>query len=152
MKKAWTPDDCPLQVGSVIHCPYTNSDRMVIRRYFNHEGDNTDVEKSLVILDMGVIYTGSGLMHNEFTYYPNWPDTSVEKPCCNEVKEEPDIGKLAQYVFDGLKESKYAVEGVHYNEDGGSGFVWQNDIHDKVSDIIVKLTNIFEEVKHDEQQ
>lgn len=152
MKKAWTPDHCPLQVGSVVYDPHTNSDRMVTRRYLSYEDNCADENKALIKLDdANVIYTGKELMESGFTYYPDWPCTLDEKPCCDEVKDEPDIIKLAQCVFNGLKESKYAVEGVHYKEDGGSGFVWQNDIHDKVSGIITELANVFEEDKHDEQ-
>lgn len=151
IKKPWTPDNCPLQVGSVVHDPSMNTDRMVIRRHLNYEDNCADEEKQLVLLDRA-LYSGKELMENGFTYYPDWPDTSVKKPCCNEVKEEPDIAKLAQSIFNGLIESKYAVEGVHYTK-CGDGYIWQDDIHDKVSDVITELIdNILEEVKHDEQQ
>ena len=151
IKEAWTPDNCPLHVGSVIYDPYMNADRMVISRYLSYEDDHADKERNLVTLDTGVTYTGIDLINLGFTYYPNWPDTSVEKPCCDEVEDEPDIIKLAQCVFEGLKESKYAVKDVHYKEDGSGGFIWEDDIHNKVSGIITELANIFEEAKHDEQ-
>ena len=151
MKKAWTPDHCPLQVGSVVYDPNTNSDRMVTRRYLSYEDNCTDEDKALVQLDVGCIYTGKELMDNGYTYYPDWPCPLEEKPCYDEVEDEPDIVKLAQCVFEGLKESKYAVKDLHYKEDGKGGFVWEDDIHNKVSDIITELANVFEEDKHDEQ-
>ena len=154
MKKAWTPDHCPLQVGSVVYDPHMNADRMVTRRYLSYEDNCTDENKALVKLDgdVNIVYTGKELMDKGFTYYPDWPDTSIEKSCYDEVEDEPDIIKLAQYVFNGLKESKYAVKGIHYKgEDGGSN-IWEDDIHDKVSGVITELTDIFKEYKHDEQQ
>lgn len=150
MKKAWTPDHCPLQVGSVVYDPRTNSDRMVIRRYLTYEGDCSDEEKFLVKLDGNEVYTGKELRDLGFTYYPEWPCTLDESPCYDEVKEEPDIVKLAQYVFDGLKESKYAVKGHHYKEEYGSS-IWSDDVHNKVSGIITELADVFKEDKHDEQ-
>ena len=149
MKKAWTPDNCPLQVGSVVHDPRTNSDRMVTRRFLDYEGNDTDEGRALVKFD-DIIYTGKELMDNGITYYPDWPSTGHEKPCCDEVEDEPDIVKLAQCVFKGLIESKYAVNGIHYTGDSRGG-VWKDDIHDKVSRIIIELADIFKEFKHDEQ-
>jgi hypothetical protein len=151
MKKAWTPDNCPLQVGSVVHDPRINADRMVICRFLSYENDGADEERILITLDSDVTYTGSDLMNLGFTYYPDWPSTGHEKPCCDEVEDEPDIVKLAQCVFKGLIESKYAVNGIHYTGDNRGG-VWKDDIHDKVSRIIIELADIFKEVKHDEQQ
>lgn len=150
MKKAWTPDHCPLQVGSVVYDPKMIADRMVTRRYLSYEDNCTDEDRNLVTLDTGVTYTGKGLMDYGFTYYPDWPCTLEEKSCYDEVKEEPDIVKLAQYVFDGLKESKYAVKGHHYKEENGSS-VWSDDVHNKVSSIITELADVFKEDKHDEQ-
>ena len=152
MKKPWTPDHCPLQVGSVVYDPHTNSDRMVTRRYLSYEDNHTNEDKALVKLDESCIYTGKELMELGFTYYPEWPCTLDEKPCYDEVEDEPDIIKLAQCVFNGLKESKYAVKSVHYKEDGSGGFVWEDDIHNKVSGIITELADVFKENKHDEQQ
>ena len=137
MKKAWAPDHCPLQVGSVVYDPHLNADRMVISRYLSYEDDNANEERNLITLDTGVTYTGTDLMNLGFTYYPDWPDTSVEKPCYDEVEDEPDIVKLAQCVFDGLIESKYAIKCVHYTKCGYS-YIWQDDIHNKVSDIITE--------------
>lgn len=151
IKKPWTPDHCPLQVGSVVYDPHTNSDRMVIRRLLSYEDNCANEDKNLVILDVGVTYSGKQLMESGFTYYPEWPCTLDELPCYDEVKEDqPDIMKLAQYVFNGLVESKYAVKGVHYTGDD-KGKVWNDDIHSKVSNIILALTDLFEEDKHDEQ-
>ena len=151
MKKPWTPDNCPLQVGSVVYDPHTNSDRMVTRRHLSYADNSNNEEKALVSLG-GLTYSGKELMDMGFTYYPEWPCTLDELPCYDEVEDEyqPDIVKLAQYVFNGLKESKYAVKGVHYTGDDKAS-VWQDDIHDKVSGIITELADLFEEDKHDEQ-
>lgn len=151
IKKAWTPDHCPLQVGSVVYVPTLNVDLIVTRRYLSYEDNCTNEDKDLVKLD-GVIYSGKELMEKGFTYYPEWPCTLEEKPCYDEVEDEPDIVKLAQCVFNGLKESKYAVKGLHYKEDGSGSSIWEDDIHNKVSGIITKLADIFKEDKHDEQQ
>ena len=149
MKKAWTPDNCPLRVGSVVHDPNTNSDRMVTRRFLDYEDNDTDEGRALIKLE-DFIYTGKELMNNKYTYYPDWPSTGHEKPCYDEVEDEPDIVKLAQCVFKGLIESKYAVNGIHYTGDNRGG-VWKDDIHDKVSRIIIELADIFKEDKYDEQ-
>lgn len=149
MKKAWTPDHCPLQVGSVVYDPHTNSDRMVTRRHLSYADNCNNEDKALVSLG-GLTYSGKELMEMGFTYYPEWPCTLDELPCYDEVKEEPDIVKLAQYVFDGLKESKYAVKGHHYKEEYGSS-IWSDDVHNKVSGIITELADVFKEDKHDEQ-
>lgn len=138
MKKAWTPDNCPLQVGSVVHDPKMNADRMITRRFFSHEDDNTDEDRNLITLDTGVTYTGKGLMDYGFTYYPEWPCTLDKQSCCDEVKDEPDIGKLAQCVFDGLRSANIAKEDVHYSKEDGI-YVWEDD-----------LAKIFKEYKHDE--
>ena len=150
MKKAWTPDHCPLQVGSVVYDPIINADRMVVVRHLSYEDNHNDENKILVTLDIGVNYTGKGLMDLGFTYYPDWPCTLEEKPCYDEVEDEPDIIKLAQCVFEGLKESKYAVKDLHYIEKDDSS-IWEDDIHNKVSGIITELANVFKEYKHDEQ-
>lgn len=146
MKKAWTPDHCPLQVGSVVYDPKMNADRIVTRRYLSYEDNCANENKNLVILDCSINYSGKDLMEMGLTYYPDWPCTLEEKPCYDEVEDEADMIKLAQCVFEGLKESKCAIKDVHYNEDG-----WEDDIYNKVSGIIFELAGVFKEDKHDEQ-
>ena len=151
MKKAWTPDNCPLQVGSVIYDPHTNSDRMVTRRYLSYEDDHTNEDKALVKLDESCIYTGKELMELGFTYYPDWPCPLEEKPCYHEVEEEPVlIGNLVMSIFDGLRSAHIAKEGVHYDKDGTTN-VWEDDLATAVNNAAEDLAKIFKEYKHDEQ-
>ena len=150
MKRAWTPDHCPLQVGSVVHDPKMNADRMITRRYFAAEY-HTDEDKNLVTLDTGVTYTGKGLMDYGFTYYPEWPCTLEKKPCCNKVEDEPIIiGNLVMSIFDGLRSANIAKENVHYSKEDGV-YVWEDDLAQVVNNAADDLAKIFKEYKHDEQ-
>ena len=150
IKKPWTPDNCPVQAGMCLHDTLNNVDILVTRRYLDWD-DCRDEEKPLLQLGGTTTFTGQELMEHNFTYYPEWPCTLDERPCWNKVEEEePDIIKLAQYVFNGLKESKLAVKGVHYTGDDKAS-VWDDDIHNKVTGIITKLADLFEEDKHDKQ-
>ena len=36
-KKAWTPDNCPLQVGSVLHHTTTNTDYIAVFLFVNNK-------------------------------------------------------------------------------------------------------------------
>ncbi|MBR6135015.1 MAG: hypothetical protein IKQ22_00815 [Clostridia bacterium] len=150
MKKAWTPDHCPLQVGSVVYDPKMNADRMVVRRYLSYEDNHTDEEKNLVTLDSGMTYTGLDLMHLGFTYYPDWPCPLEEKPCYDEVEDEPIISNLVISIFDGLRSAHIAKEGVHYDKDGAIN-VWEDDLATAVNNAADDLAKIFKEYKHDEQ-
>lgn len=151
MKKAWTPDHCPLQVGSVIYDPILNADRMVIRRYLSYEDDCIGEDKDLVTLDTGVTYTGRELINLGFTYYPNWPCTLEEKPCYYEIEDEPIIiGNLVTSIFDGLRSAHIAKEGVHYDKDGTTN-VWHDNLATAVNNAADDLAKIFKEFKHDEQ-
>lgn len=151
IKKPWTPDNCPLQVGSVVYDPKMNADRIVIRRYLSYEDGCTNEDRDLVILDSGVTYSGKQLMENGFTYYPEWPCPLEEKPCYDEVKEEPVlIGNLVMSIFDGLRSAHIAKEGVHYDKDGTTN-VWEDDLATAVNNAAEDLAKIFKEYKHDEQ-
>lgn len=151
MKQAWTPDHCPLQVGSVVYDPYTNSDRMVTRRFLSYDGNNADEDKALVKLDSGeTIYTGKELMDNGFTYYPEWPCTLDELPCCDEVEEPVIIGNLVMSIFDGLCSAHIAKEGIHYDKEGTIR-VWDDDLTTAVHNAADDLAKVFKEFKHDEQ-
>lgn len=151
MKKAWTPDHCPLRVGSVVYDPKMNADRIVIRRYLSYEDDHTDEDRDLVTLDSGVTYSGKQLMNNGYTYYPDWPDTSIEKPCYDEVKEEPVIiGNLVLSILDGLRNAHIAKENVHYSKNGETR-VWEDDLAAAVNNVANDLATLFKEYKHDEQ-
>ena len=147
IKKAWTPDNCPVQAGMCIHDTRSNTDIIVIRRYLNYDGDHDEL-KPLLETMFGIL-SGVELMGSNFTYYPEWPCTLDEKPCYREEEELPDIIELAQHVYEGLKESHYAVEGNHFTVDGDS-YVWRDDIYDKISDVILELTKVFEEDKHEQ--
>ena len=152
MKKAWTPDHCPLQVGSVVYDPHMNADRMVTRRYLSYEDNCTDENKALVKLDgdVNIVYTGKELMDKGFTYYPDWPCTLDEKPCYDEVEEPVLISNLVMSIFDGLRSAHIAKEGVHYDKDGAIN-VWDNDLATAVHNAADDLAKIFKEFKHDEQ-
>ena len=150
MKKAWTPDNCPLQVGSVVHEPITNSDRMVTRRYLCYEDNHIDEEKALIKFEDNIIYTGKELMDNGYTYYPDWPSTGHEKPCYDEVEEPVLISNLVMSIFDGLRSAHIAKEGVHYDKDGTIN-IWDDDLATAVHNAADDLAKIFKEFKHDEQ-
>lgn len=151
IKKPWTPDNCPLQVGSVIYDPHTNSDRMVTRRYLSYEDNHADEDKALVQLDVGCIYTGKELMDNGYTYYPDWPCPLEEKPCYDEVKEpDPLYCVLTQGIFNAIRDSHYAVEGVHYTTDEKGTRIWEDDLATAVNNAADNLAKIFKEF-NDEQ-
>lgn len=150
MKKAWTPDHCPLQVGSVIYDPSVNADRMVVRRYLSYEDDCADEDKDLITLDTGVNYSGSDLIQFGFTYYPEWPCTLDELPCYDEVEEPVIISNLVISIFNGLCSAHIAKEGVHYDKNGTTN-VWEDDLATAVNNAADDLAKIFKEFKHDEQ-
>ena len=134
-----------------MYDPKLNADRMVIRRYFlSYEDNCTDENKDLVTLDTGVTYTGKGLMDYGFTYYPEWPCTLDELPCCDEVEEPVLISNLVTSIFNGLRSAHIAKEGVHYDKKGIID-VWDDDLAIAVKNAADDLAKIFKEFKHDEQ-
>lgn len=152
IKKPWTPDNCPLQVGSVVYDPHTNSDRMVTRRFLSYEDNNTDEERALIKLDESCIYSGKELMNFGFTYYTKWPSTLEEEPCYHEIKEpDPLYCVLTQDIFNAVCDSHYAVEGKHYTTDEKGTRIWEDDLATAVHNAVNDLAKIFKEYKHDEQ-
>ena len=79
-KKAWSPENCPVNVGSVLFWPLINADLLVTKRY-------RDNSKKVLLTAGGFTFTGEELLVNEIVYYPHWPDTNVIKGCYNEIKE-----------------------------------------------------------------
>ena len=151
IKKPWSPDDCPLQVGAVIYDPSLNVDRMVTRRYLSYEDNCTNEDKDLVTLDTGVTYTGRELMNLGFTYYSKWPSTLEEEPCYHEIKEpDPLYCVLTQGIFNAVRDSHYAVEGKHYTTDEKGTRIWEDDLATAVNNAADNLAKVFEEF-NDEQ-
>jgi len=148
IKKPWTPDNCPVQVGMCIWNPLNNTDELVTRRYLNYDG-NHDEDKPL--LDTaGGFYTGKDLMNRNMTYYPEWPCTLTEKPCYDEVEDRPLYPVLVGLIHDALVKAHYAKEGIHYTVDDGIR-IWEDDLATAVNNAADHLDLVFKEFKHDEQ-
>ncbi len=84
----WTPDDCPLQVGSVIHDFMNNTDLMITVRHCDYNDNDIKNENQfldLVTLGDGRTLSGNDLMDGRYVWYYNWPSTSDDKRCCKEL-------------------------------------------------------------------
>ena len=149
MKKAWTPDHCPVQAGMCIHDVRANVDILVAKRYLNYDGNNTDADKPLLELANGDRFTGRDLFEQPFTYYPEWPCTLDEKPCCNEVEDRPLYPVLVGLIHDALVKAHYAKEGVHYTMEDGIR-IWEDDLATAINNAADDLDLVFKEFKHDE--
>lgn len=134
IKESWTPDNCPLQVGSVLHNTNTNTDYIVLSRYLDYTGDyEKDTNAALVAVmyfknDDTHWLSGKDLSGMQWEYYPNWPDTSVTAPCYSEV-EEPGITdtEFVQTVFEAAKKL-HGVSKLFETSDRGIT-TWDNDAH-----------------------
>lgn len=129
-KKPFTPDNCPLQVGSVIFDPGTNSDYLVLGRSLDYDEGKDNDEKLFINIMNGDAYpswySGQALMHRGFEYYPNWPDTGETKPCYHEVEDRelvldyldnPDAPEASAYLKEicGIK-TKYVLCQIDYRK------------------------------------
>ena len=145
-KKAWTPDNCPLQVGSVLHHTTTNTDYMVLARSLDYTDDYaTDTDRALVAVQYfntpeSHWLTGKDLSSVTWEYYPNWPDASVTKPCYHEIEDKEDSMtdiEFAQLVFDAAKKLPGISKLYETNEHGTS--VWDDDAHAVVQENVVAI-------------
>lgn len=82
VKRPFTPADCPIQAGMIIHLPETNADYVVTGRYLSGESPDHDI-----LLTSSGTYTGNELMNRNIEYYPNADDTSVSYPAWHEEQE-----------------------------------------------------------------
>ena len=134
IKQSWTPDNCPLQVGSVLHNVNTNTDYIVLARCLDYTGEHgTDSNTALVAIqyfksDNSHWLSGEDLNDPSWEYYPNWPNASVTAPCYSEV-EEPGITdtEFIQTVFDTAKK----LPGVSKLFEVSDRLIttWDNDAH-----------------------
>lgn len=90
IKKAWTPDNCPLRVGSVLYDTEKNVDIMVVERYLNY--DDEDVHNSnqflkLVKLGNGKTLTGNEMLGGRYEWYKEWPYTGTTVNCFDVLLE-----------------------------------------------------------------
>lgn len=133
IKKPWTPETCLLQVGSVVHNNIRRTDYIVLGRRLIGSSATSD----MVMIPYDNNHThwlnGEALANGVWSYYPNWPDTSVTKPCCLEVEEEPESKEYVtdtefiQAVFDAAKKLPGASKLFETSEHGTS--VWDDDAH-----------------------
>lgn len=151
IKKPWTPDHCPLQAGMCIHDVRANVDVLVAIRYLDYDSNNTDEDKPLLELANGDRFTGRDLFEQPFTYYPDWPSTLEEKPCYDEVKEEPLYCVLTQDIFNAVCDSHFATEGKHYTVDEKGMRIWEDDLATIINNAAEDIAKAFKEFKHDEQ-
>ena len=144
IKKAWTTDDCPLEVGSVIHDNVKNKDVLVTARNLAHtdnEDNNRDVH---LIMIHEVWFSGNDLLNrgNRFVYYPDWPDTSVTKPCYTcyydevvEEETEEDAGEGLSHqeffneVFKLLRDMSVTKGMYEESTLGKDTYAWDNKAH-----------------------
>ena len=83
--KPWTPDNCPLKPGDVIHDGYYNNDILVLKRFLSWDEKDDNTNKPLIsvcLAGMVITLTGKELSDNRWEWYPNWPDTGTTEPCC----------------------------------------------------------------------
>ena len=134
IKKSWTPDNCPLQVGSVVHNTNTNTDYIILARCLDYTGDHErDSNVALVAIQYfksndAHWLSGNDLNEQLWEYYPNWPDASVTAPCYSKV-EEPGITdtEFIQTVFDVVKKLP-GVSKLFETSDRGIT-TWDDDAH-----------------------
>lgn len=144
IKKLWTPDNCPLQVGSVLHNIYNNTDYIIMARRLDGDKDSDDLVAVIYDNDNNTHWlTGEILANGAWEYYPNWPDTSVTAHCYSKV-EEPGISEteFIQTVFDTAKKLPGANKLFTTSDRGIS--TWDDDIHAIIQDNAV---SIFEGLK-----
>jgi hypothetical protein len=129
IEKAWTPEACPLQVGSVVHNNYNNTDYAILARRL-HGDLPTEAIFGIVYDNDGHIHWLSGevLANGAWGYYPNWPDTSVTAPCYYEA-EEPGMSdtEFIQAVFDTAKKLPGASKLFTISDRGLS--TWDDDVY-----------------------
>ena len=94
MKKTrvpWTPDNCPLKPGDVIHDIYNNTDVLILKRFLDYKEDKDNSINSLVsvcLSGMIITLTGKDLAENRWEWYPKWPDTGTSEPCCDIIEAD----------------------------------------------------------------
>ena len=149
IKEFFTPDNCPLQVGAVVHHIETNKDYMVIARELDYSDcydTNVDLPLILTAGDVNTWVTGKELAAH-YEYYPDWPNLSETAPCYFEV-EEPGISdtEFAQLVFDAAKK----LPGVNklYKTIEYDVSVWDNDAHAIIQESCVTIIDGLKALLH----
>ena len=142
MIKYFTPDNCPLQAGSVLHNTYTNTDYIVMARRLDGDTYSDDLVAVIYDNDSKNMHwlTGEVFANGAWEYYPDWPNTSVSKPCYL-VVEEPGISDIefAQAVFDIAKKLPGVSKLYKVNKYGTS--VWDDNAHAIIQENIAAIVD-----------
>ena len=127
MKKTrvpWTPDNCPLKPGDVIHDLDSNTDYLVLARSLDYNENEQEGNGNMYLVNLCTNsgthwYSGKNLMDTRWEWYPKWPDTGTSEPCCEIVEADalyfkwerhlpladlPEVGKAIKCFKDAVAE------------------------------------------------
>lgn len=160
--KAWGTDNCPLKVGSVIHDNMENEDILITARNLEHTNNEDNSKLVHLVMMHGIWFSGDDLLKggNRFTYYPDWPDISVTKPCYFEeeevkVKEKEEENYLCNQEFFNevfkLLRKMNLTKGMYEPHDlAQDTYAWDNKAHAIIQGHLSSMLQELEDYKEEE--